>query len=82
MQSQKYLLSGPVQKRFPKLCSTVAIFHSAEKGKEGDNRNKADKGRNKYHNNRKPNGPREKQVENPSENPIKKGANEKTQPQN
>ena len=63
----------------PKLKDHAPI---AEKGKEGDNRNKADKGRNKYHNNRKPNGPREKRVENPSENPIKKGANEKTQPQN
>ena len=55
---------------------------NTEKGKEGDNRNKADKGRNKYHNNRKPNGPREKRVEKSSENPIKKGANDKTQPQN
>ena len=67
------------QNNEPKLKDHAPI---AEKGKEGDNRNKADKGRNKYHNNRKPNGPREKRVENPSENPIKKGANEKTQPQN
>ena len=67
------------QNNEPKLKDHAPI---AEKGKEGDNRNKADKGRNKYHNNRKPNGPREKQVENSSENPIKKGANEKTQPQN
>ena len=67
------------QNNEPKMKEHAPI---AEKGKEGDNRNKADKGRNKYHNNRKPNGPREKQVENPSENPIKKGANEKTQPQN
>ena len=55
---------------------------NVEKGKEGDNRNKAEKGRNKFHNNRKPNGPREKRAENPSENSIKKGSNEKTQPQN
>lgn len=67
------------QNNEPKLKDHAPI---AEKGKEGDNRNKADKGRNKYHNNRKPNGPREKRVENSSENPIKKGANEKTQPQN
>ena len=67
------------QNNEPKVKEHAPI---AEKGKEGDNRNKADKGRNKYHNNRKPNGPREKRVENPSENPIKKGANEKTQPQN
>ena len=67
------------QNNEPKMKDHAPI---AEKGKEGDNRNKADKGRNKYHNNRKPNGPREKRVENPSENPIKKGANEKTQPQN
>lgn len=67
------------QNNEPKMKEHAPI---AEKGKEGDNRNKADKGRNKYHNNRKPNGPREKQVENSSENPIKKGANEKTQPQN
>ena len=67
------------QNNEPKMKEHAPI---AEKGKEGDNRNKADKGRNKYHNNRKPNGPREKRVENPSENPIKKGANEKTQPQN
>ena len=67
------------QNNEPKLKDHAPI---TEKGKEGDNRNKADKGRNKYHNNRKPNGPREKRVENPSENPIKKGANEKTQPQN
>ena len=55
---------------------------NVEKGKEGDNRNKTEKGRNKFHNNRKPNGPREKRAENPSENSIKKGSNEKTQPQN
>ena len=67
------------QNNEPKMKEHAPI---AEKGKEGDNRNKADKGRNKYHNNRKPNGPREKRVENSSENPIKKGANEKTQPQN
>ena len=67
------------QNNEPKVKEHAPI---AEKGKEGDNRNKADKGRNKYHNNRKPNGPREKRVENSSENPIKKGANEKTQPQN
>ena len=67
------------QNNEPKMKEHAPI---AEKGREGDNRNKADKGRNKYHNNRKPNGPREKRVESPSENPIKKGANEKTQPQN
>ena len=67
------------QNNEPKMKEHAPI---AEKGKEGDNRNKADKGRNKYHNNRKPNGPRENRTENPSENPVKKGANEKTQPQN
>ena len=66
------------QNNEPKMKEHAPI---AEKGKEGDNR-KTDKGRNKYHNNRKPNGPREKRTENPSENPVKKGANEKTQPQN
>ena len=51
--------------------------------KEGDNRNKADKGRNNNkHYNKKPNGPREKRTETSSENQVKKNANEKMQPQN
>lgn len=51
--------------------------------KEGDNRNKADKGRNNNkHHNKKPNGPREKRTETSSENQVKKNANEKMQPQN
>jgi len=49
--------------------------------KETDNRSKAEKSRNKYHN-RKPNGPREKQTEKPSENPTKKSNNEKIQQPN
>ena len=73
----------PEKENKPQNNETKMKEHApiAEKGKEGDNR-KTDKGRNKYHNNRKPNGPREKRTENPSENPIKKGTNEKTQPQN
>ena len=51
--------------------------------KEGENRNKGEKGRNNNkHHNRKPNGPREKRVESSSDNQVKKGANENTQPQN
>ena len=50
--------------------------------KEGDNRNKVEKGRNNKHHNRKPNGPREKRTETPSEKQVKKGANENAQPQN
>jgi cell fate regulator YaaT (PSP1 superfamily) len=49
--------------------------------KEGDNRNKVEKGRNNKHHNRKPNGPREKRTEAPSEKQVKKGVNENAQPQ-
>ena len=49
--------------------------------KEGDNPNKVEKGRNNKHHNRKPNGPREKRTEAPSEKQVKKGVNENAQPQ-
>ena len=58
-----------------------ATANKKEGNKGAGNPNKEDKGRNRQHNKR-PNGPREKRVENPNKNQPKNNANENAQAEN